>query len=136
MLFRGLSKLAPKMPPVSARYFSQASNPKTVVLLPGDGIGPEITESVIKIFDHLSLPITWEKHVTHTKAVTKTGDLISDETIEAIRKHGFGLKGPFATPIGKGHRSLNVTLRKRLNLYANVRPCKTIDGVRGLPHDN
>ena len=68
--------------------------------------------------------------------MTKSGDLISDDTIEAIKLHGYGLKGPFATPIGKGHRSLNVTLRKRLQLYANVRPCKTIKGVKGLPHDN
>ena len=136
MLFRGISKLAAQNIPISARYFSEAPKSKTVVLLPGDGIGPEITESVIKIFDHMSIPINWEKHQVHSQAVTKTGDLISDETIEAIKTHGYGLKGPFATPIGKGHRSLNVTLRKRLNLYANVRPCKTIRGVKGLPHDN
>lgn len=135
MLTKSLFKLTF---PTILRNFSASTTQgrKTAVLLPGDGIGPEITESVCNIFDHLKIPIDWERHQIHTQAVTKTGDLISEETINAIRHHGFGLKGPFATPIGKGHRSLNVTLRKRLQLYANVRPCKTIKGVKGLPHDN
>jgi len=112
-----------------ARTFS-ASAKKRVVLMPGDGIGPEITEAVIKIFDHLSIPIEWEHHKIHSQSVTEHGDLISQDTIEAIQRHGYGLKGPFTTPIGKGHRSLNVTLRKRLKLYANVRPCVSIPGVK------
>lgn len=121
------------------RHFADAAKKTTsarqkVVLLPGDGIGPEITESVMKIYDTLKIPIEWEHHVIHTKAVTASGDLISEETMSAIRHHKFALKGPFATPIGKGHRSLNVTLRKKLKLFANVRPCKTIEGVQGLPH--
>lgn len=103
---------------------------KRVVLMPGDGIGPEITAAVIQIFDHLSVPIEWEHHKIHSQSVTEHGDLISQDTIEAIQHYGYGLKGPFTTPIGKGHRSLNVTLRKRLKLYANVRPCKSIKGVK------
>ena len=109
---------------------------KKVVLMPGDGIGPEITAAVVKIFDHLSVPIEWEYHKIHTQSVTAQGDLISQETIEAIRKYGLGLKGPFTTPIGKGHRSLNVTLRKQLKLYANVRPCKSIKGVQNSLYEN
>lgn len=66
----------------------------------------------------------------YNTSVTKTGDLIGQDTIEAIRKYKYGLKGPFETPIGKGYRSINVTLRKRLNLFANVRPSKSIDGVK------
>jgi len=133
MLSRNLCKLFSNN---TVRYFSEGQARRTVVLLPGDGVGPEITESVINIFDHLKVPIDWERHQIHSQSVTKSGDLISEDTINAIRHHGFGLKGPFATPIGRGHRSLNVTLRKRLQLYANVRPCKTIIGVKGLPHDN
>lgn len=66
----------------------------------------------------------------HTKGVTESGDLISHETLDTIHKYKYGLKGPFETPIGKGYRSINVTLRKRLNLFANVRPCRSIEGVR------
>jgi isocitrate dehydrogenase (NAD+) len=65
----------------------------------------------------------------HSVAVTKDGDLIEKEAMDSIVTNGVALKGPFATPIGKGHRSLNVTLRKKLQLYANVRPCKTIPAL-------
>lgn len=117
------------------KRFSSIQKQK-VVLLPGDGIGPEITDATLKIFDHLQIPIEWEYHKIHSKSVTAHGDLISQETIEAIQKYGYGLKGPFTTPIGKGHRSLNVTLRKRLKLYANVRPCLSIKGVKNSLYDN
>ncbi len=75
------------------------------------------------------MPITWEYHEIYTSGQTQEGDLISYDSLEALRKLKVGLKGPFETPIGKGFRSLNVTLRKKLNLYANVRPCKSIEGV-------
>jgi len=78
--------------------------------MPGDGIGPEITDSVINILKPLNLPIEYLPHKIHSQAVTPDGDLISPETISEIKKHGFGLKGPFATPIGKGHRSHSYTL--------------------------
>ena len=94
-----------------------------VVLMPGDGIGPEITQAVVDIFKHMKVPIEWEYHKIYSHSVTQDGDLISKDTIDKIKEYGFGLKGPFTTPIGKGHRSLNVTLRKKLELYANVRPC-------------
>lgn len=117
------------------RRFAQEAK-KRVVLMPGDGIGPEITAAVIQIFDHLSVPIEWEYHKIHTQSVTSQGDLISQDTIDAIEHYGYGLKGPFTTPIGKGHRSLNVTLRKKLKLYANVRPCKSIKGVKNSLYEN
>ena len=107
------------------------SNQKRLVtLFKGDGIGPEISQSVIDIFSTLKAPIEWENHAISNKAVTETGDLISKEAIASILKNKIALKGPFATPIGKGHRSLNVTLRKNLKLYANVRPVRTIAGVK------
>ncbi len=119
---------------VIRRSFSKIT--KKVVLMPGDGIGPEITEGVLQIFEALKIPIEWEYHKIHSESVTEDGDLISAETINRIKELGFGLKGPFATPIGKGHRSLNVTLRKKLYLYANVRPCLTIEGVKNLKYQN
>lgn len=100
-----------------------------VVLFPGNGIGPEISQAVVDIFNHLKVPVAFEYHDIHTSGQTSDGDLISYDSLEALRKYKVGLKGPFETPIGKGFRSLNVTLRKRLQLYANVRPCRSIEGV-------
>ena len=73
-------------------------------------------------------PIEWEHHTISTHAVTPGGDLISKEALDSVRRNKVGLKGPLGTPIGKGHKSLNLTLRKALSLYANVRPCKSIEG--------
>jgi isocitrate/isopropylmalate dehydrogenase len=74
--------------------------------------------------------VTWEHHTISTHAVTPGGDLISEEALDSVLRNKVGLKGPFATPIGKGHKSLNLTLRKALQLYANVRPCKSIPGLK------
>lgn len=101
--------------------------------MPGDGIGPEIADSVVQVFKEAGVPVEWELRqigTDHVKAGSK--DLISPEALDSIRKNSVGLKGPFATPIGSGHRSLNLTLRKALNLYANVRPCKSIEGYPTL----
>lgn len=81
------------------------------------------------------MPVEWEHHTISTHAVTPGGDLISAEALDSVVRNKVGLKGPFATPIGKGHRSLNLTLRKALNLYANVRPCKSIPGFK-TKYDN
>lgn len=89
----------------------------------------------MKIFEANSVPIEWEHHEIFTRAVSTDGDLISKEAIDSIIRNKVALKGPFMTPIGGGFKSLNVTLRKKLRLYANVRPCKTIDGLRNL-YDN
>ena len=99
-------------------------------MFPGDGIGPEISKAVMYIFDAAKVPVEWEHHTISTHAVTPGGDLISQEALDSVIRNKVGLKGPFATPIGKGHRSLNLTLRKALNLYANVRPCKSIPGYK------
>eukprot|EP00158_Paraphelidium_tribonemae_P010262 Partr_v1_DN42140_c0_g1_i1_m9172 putative Dehydrogenase len=102
----------------------------TVTIFPGDGIGPEISKAVQEIFEAAKVPVDWEHHTISTHAVTPSGDLISQEALDSVIRNKVGLKGPFATPIGKGHRSLNLTLRKALNLYANVRPCKSIPGYK------
>ncbi|EGC33503.1 isocitrate dehydrogenase [Dictyostelium purpureum] len=93
-----------------------------VTLIPGDGIGLEISESVKKVFAAAKVPIEWETVVVDAN----TG--ISKEVAESIRKNKIGLKGPISTPIGTGHQSLNLGLRKTFGLYANVRPCLSIPG--------
>lgn len=95
-----------------------------VTLIPGDGIGTEISEAVVKIFQAAKAPIEWETVTVNAQ----TG--VSTEVIDSIRKTKIGLKGPLATPIGEGHVSLNLALRKAFDLYANVRPCVSVPGVK------
>lgn len=101
-----------------------------ITLLSGDGIGPEITESVVKVIDKAGLKIDWDEQIAGTKAVEKCGNPLPDEVINSIKENKIALKAPITTPIGKGFRSVNVALRKELDLYANLRPCKNIDGIK------
>jgi len=100
----------------------------TVTLIPGDGIGPEISESVKKIFSAAEVPIQWEE-VDVTPVRGLDGKIqIPQSSIDSVNTNKVGLKGPLATPIGKGHVSLNLTLRRTFNLFANVRPCRSVPG--------
>jgi isocitrate dehydrogenase (NAD+) len=106
----------------------------TVTLIEGDGIGPEISQSVKDIYKAAKVPIKW--HSVDVTPTLKDGrTVIPDEAIESVRRNFVALKGPLATPIGKGHVSLNLTLRRTFNLFANVRPCKSIQGYK-TPYDN
>lgn len=98
----------------------------TVTLIPGDGIGPSITEATLRILDAAGAEFAWERHVAGMAGVEKHGDPMPDATIESIRKTRLALKGPLETPVGEGFRSVNVALRKEFDLYANVRPAYTI----------
>ncbi len=100
-----------------------------VVLIPGDGIGPSIAECVRKVFAAAQVDVEWHEHVAGVAALAKGRDVMPDETLEAIEHYKVALKGPCSTPVGEGFRSVNVTLRKKLNLYAAVRPVKSIPGV-------
>lgn len=102
----------------------------TVTLIPGDGVGPEISEAVIQIFEAAKAPIRWDRQVVSGEVIHPGGQLISEETLESIRRNKVALKGPLATPIGTGHVSLNLTLRKAFQLYANLRPCRSIPGLK------
>ncbi|XP_022747656.1 isocitrate dehydrogenase [NAD] catalytic subunit 5, mitochondrial-like [Durio zibethinus] len=113
-----------------ARAFSSATAPIRATLFPGDGIGPEIAESVKQVFREAEVPIEWEEHYVGNQIDPRTQSFLTWESLESVRRNGVGLKGPMATPIGKGHRSLNLTLRKELNLYANVRPCYSLPGYK------
>ncbi|PRT54971.1 Isocitrate dehydrogenase [NAD] subunit 2, mitochondrial [Wickerhamiella sorbophila] len=106
----------------------------TVPIIEGDGIGPEISEAVKEIYRAAKVPIDWLP-VDVTPRLINGKTSIPSETIEAINKHKIALKGPLATPVGKGHVSLNLTLRRTFNLFANVRPCKSIKGYK-TPYDN
>lgn len=106
----------------------------TVSLIEGDGIGPEIAKSVKDIYSAAKVPIKWEP-VDVTPRIVDGKSVIADETIQSIKTNYVALKGPLATPIGKGHVSLNLTLRRTFNLFANVRPCKSIQGYK-TPYDN
>ncbi|KAI8083398.1 isocitrate dehydrogenase, NAD-dependent [Gilbertella persicaria] len=105
-----------------------------VTLIPGDGIGPEISRSVKDIFAAAKTPIEWEE-VDVTPVLKDGKTAIPDEAIASVRKSTVALKGPLATPIGKGHVSLNLTLRRTFNLYANVRPCRSVAGYK-TPYEN
>ncbi|GAB6032457.1 Isocitrate dehydrogenase [NAD] subunit alpha, mitochondrial [Chamberlinius hualienensis] len=118
---------------IGLRYVSQEV--RTVTLIPGDGIGPEISSAVQQIFSEAKVPVQWEVvDVAPVKGPDgKFG--IPPTAIESVNRNKVGLKGPLMTPIGKGHRSLNLALRKAFNLYANVRPCRSVDGFETLYKD-
>ena len=97
-----------------------------VTLIPGDGIGPEITAQTVKVLEATGLRFRWEEELAGVAAVDATGTPLPDATVESIRRNGLALKGPLATPVGTGFRSVNVGLRKEFELFANVRPAKTI----------
>lgn len=101
-----------------------------VAIIPGDGIGPEITEAVLRILDAAGFEADYEFLEAGQPALDRGLPAMPPETVERIREIGIALKGPTMTPIGKGHVSANVTLRKALELFANVRPSRSIPGVR------
>ncbi|WP_426350881.1 isocitrate/isopropylmalate dehydrogenase family protein [Alloiococcus sp. CFN-8] len=102
---------------------------RCVTLFSGDGIGPEITEAMLKIIDALGIDITFEAFEAGLKAYEKTGELIPQSAFESIEKNKIILKAPITTPVGKGFRSINVSLRKKYDLYANIRPAQSMPGV-------
>ena len=103
---------------------------QTVTLIPGDGIGPEIADSVVKIFKASGAQIEWDIQSAGADVIEKEGSPLPERVIESIKKNKVALKAPVTTPIGTGFRSVNVALRKTLDLYANLRPCKNIEGIK------
>jgi isocitrate dehydrogenase (NAD+) len=97
-----------------------------VTLIPGDGIGPEITAQTVKVLTATGVRFNWEEELAGVAAVEATGTPLPDATVESIRKNALALKGPLTTPVGTGFRSVNVGLRKEFELFANVRPARTI----------
>ena len=109
--------------------------PHAVTLIPGDGTGPEITEATRRVLEATGIGFEWEVRQAGAEMLEKYGTVLPDDVIESIKRTKVGLKGPITTPAGKGQRSANVTLRKKLDLYANLRPAKTYQGLRSR-YDN
>jgi isocitrate dehydrogenase (NAD+) len=105
-----------------------------VSLLPGDGIGPEVTKAMQKCIDQTGVPIQWEVCAVGEPAIKQFGTPLPDSVLESIRKNKVAIKGPITTPVGTGFRSINVLLRQSLDLYACVRPCKTYEGAKVKHH--
>jgi isocitrate dehydrogenase (NAD+) len=101
----------------------------TITLIPGDGIGPEVAEATQRVLEASGVKIEWEVHNAGAAVAEQQGTTLPPSVLEAIRRNKVALKGPIGTPIGKGFRSVNVTLRQALELYANVRPIKSLPGV-------
>ncbi len=102
----------------------------TITLIPGDGIGPEVTEAVTSIIEASGVRITWERHDAGVNALEKHGTPLPGVLIESIRRNAVALKGPVTTPVGEGFTSVNVGMRKALDLYANLRPIANLPHVR------
>ncbi|HEY5837833.1 MAG TPA: isocitrate dehydrogenase (NAD(+)) [Pyrinomonadaceae bacterium] len=100
-----------------------------ITLIPGDGIGPEVASAVVRIIEASGVEVEWEEHVAGQDALDKFGKTLPDELLESIKRNKVGLKGPITTPVGKGFTSVNVGLRKALDLYANLRPIRALPNV-------
>jgi isocitrate dehydrogenase (NAD+) len=105
-------------------------NLHVITLIPGDGIGPEVTAAVVKILECAGLAVQWEPHETGAAALDRFGDPLPATLLESIRRNRVALKGPVTTPVGGGFTSVNVGLRKALDLFANLRPVKSLPSVR------
>jgi isocitrate dehydrogenase (NAD+) len=100
-----------------------------VTLLPGDGIGPEVTAATVAVVEAAGADVAWERHAAGAEAIARSGQPLPDEVVESIRRTGVALKGPVTTEVGKGFQSINVQLRQRLELYANLRPVRTLPTI-------
>lgn len=107
----------------------------TVTLIPGDGIGPEVSEAMRRVVDATGVRIDWDVQEAGEKVIAQYGTPLPDHVLESIRRNRVGIKGPITTPVGKGFRSVNVSIRKALDLYANVRPAKSVPGVASRYED-
>ena len=101
----------------------------TITLIPGDGIGPEVADATCRVLEASGVKIDWEVENAGAAVAEKRGTTLPDEVLASIRRNKVALKGPIGTPIGKGFRSVNVTLRQALDLYANVRPIRSLPGI-------
>jgi isocitrate dehydrogenase (NAD+) len=106
-----------------------------VTLIPGDGTGPEIMDATRRAVEATGVEFNWDVQDAGVDVMEKTGTPLPDAVLESVRRNKVAIKGPITTPVGRGFRSVNVALRKALDLYANLRPCKTYAGVRSRYED-
>jgi isocitrate dehydrogenase (NAD+) len=101
-----------------------------IALIPGDGIGPEVANATTRVLDATGVKIDWDRVECNERIIRETGESIPAPVVQAIERHKVALKGPVTTPVGGGYQSVNVALRKRFDLYANVRPVKALPNLR------
>ncbi|HNW39978.1 MAG TPA: isocitrate/isopropylmalate family dehydrogenase, partial [Candidatus Omnitrophota bacterium] len=101
-----------------------------ITLIPGDGIGAEVSQAAVRCIEACGVDIQWESVLAGQDALDQTGQLLPQNVLDSIKKNKVALKGPITTPIGKGFRSVNVAIRQALELFACVRPAKTYPGVK------
>jgi isocitrate dehydrogenase (NAD+) len=106
-----------------------------LTVIPGDGIGPEIMAQVVRVLKHVNAPFAYEEHAAGEIALTTHQDLLPQSTVDSINKTKLAIKGPTTTPVGGGHKSINVTMRQKFDLYANVRPVRSLPGVQCVCSD-
>ncbi|HEX9315101.1 MAG TPA: isocitrate/isopropylmalate family dehydrogenase, partial [Actinomycetota bacterium] len=109
--------------------------PHKVTLIPGDGTGPEITEATRRVLEGTGVAFEWDVQHAGESVIESAGTPLPDQVLASIRRNKVAIKGPITTPVGHGFRSVNVALRKELDLYACLRPCKTYKGVRSRYDD-
>ena len=102
---------------------------RTITLLPGDGIGPEVTAATVRVIEAAGVQVDWEQHAAGSEALSRHGDPLPQEVLDSVVRNRVALKGPIMTPVGGGFTSVNVRLRKALNLYANLRPVKSLAAI-------
>ncbi|HXV79621.1 MAG TPA: isocitrate/isopropylmalate family dehydrogenase, partial [Candidatus Binatia bacterium] len=106
-----------------------------ITLIPGDGIGPEVTKPVLEIIKAAGVKVEWETQLAGAEALRKHGTPIPKSLMVSFEKNKIALKGPVTTPVGEGFASVNVELRQTFDLYANLRPIKNLPGVKARYHD-
>jgi isocitrate dehydrogenase (NAD+) len=99
---------------------------KTITVIPGDGVGPEVTEATLSVLEAVGVDLEYDRQLAGVAAAERMGSPLPPATMESIRRTGVALKGPLTTPVGTGFRSINVAIRKEFDLYANVRPALTL----------
>ena len=112
-----------------------SSEPRRVTLIPGDGIGPEVSEAAVRVVEASGVALAWERVEAGAEVIAKFGTPLPDEVLNSVRRNGVALKGPITTPVGEGFRSANVLLRQALDLYASVRPVRNLPGVESRYQD-
>ena len=106
-----------------------------IAVIEGDGIGPEVTAAAVRVLTATGIEFDWQTEVAGASAVGEHGTALPPRVLESVRRNKVALKGPTETPVGTGHRSVNVALRKELDLYANLRPLRSLPGVKSRYED-
>jgi isocitrate dehydrogenase (NAD+) len=112
-----------------------SSERRRVTLIPGDGIGPEVSEAAVRVVEASGVALAWDRVEAGAEVIAKFGTPLPDEVLNSVRRNGVALKGPITTPVGEGFRSANVLLRQALDLYASVRPVRNLPGVESRYQD-